>query len=64
MFSTNNSEFMHFCEQKLSCHCAQPYSNEFDKSAHIIKELASKPHKLLTDNYKTILASHTKNIGN
>ena len=44
---------MHFCDQKLSCRCAQPYSNEFDKPAHIPKRVCKQNlHKLLTDNYK------------
>ena len=48
---------MHFCDQKLSCRCAQPYSNEFDKPAHITKRFCKqKLHKLLTDNYKTIFS--------
>ena len=55
MFSTNNSEFMHFCEQKLSCRCAQPSSNEFDKSVHIIKRFCKQNCiNLLINNLKTI----------
>ena len=44
---------MHFCEQKLSCCCNQPYSNKFDESVHITKRFCKQNlHKLLTDNYK------------
>ena len=46
---------MHFCEQKLSWCCAQPSSNEFDKSVHITKDACKQAlHKLLTDNLKII----------